>query len=88
MSSVVVAWYRASSHSFICTFGEFRFTYKVRHMTLSCERKYIEKDTSSVPALCVATVREVTADRERSGTPKAQFTETLYFYINPNVWCS
>ena len=70
MSSVVVSWYLASSHSFICTFGEFRFTYKVRHMLSSGERKYIEKDTSSVPALCVATVREITADRERFGTSK------------------
>jgi hypothetical protein len=88
MSSVVVSWYRTSSHSFICTFGEFRFTNKVRHMTSSGERRYIEKDTSSVPALRVATVREFTADRERYGMPIVQFTETLCFYINLNVWCS
>jgi len=76
------------SHRFICTFGEFRFTSKMWHMTSSGERRYIEKDTSSVPALRVSTVREFTVDRERYGMPKVQFTETLYFYINPNVWYS
>ena len=88
MSSVVVAWYRASSHSFFCTFGELRFTNKVRHMTSFGERRYIEKDTSFVPALCLATVREITADRERCGTQKAPFTEIICFSINPNIWCS